>query len=171
MMNEARQIRPFDERPPKRMRVDAIVAASSAATAAAPDASPSPAPPLPPSASPSVDEVSHLNQTGINNMLSGRDDEAERCFSRALGRLDGKFVVHSSARRGDGSRRPASPTAEAAAGTAAAEPLLLRGASGRCLGGANDSIEHDHRDVAEPPAKAEDVRLLYLYQRQEYDEG
>jgi len=112
------------------------------------------------SASATFDEVSRLNQHGISNLLSGKDDEAERYFSLALGQVDCRLSSTSSRNK----------------------TILLTGASLSNKRIGCDSLpepaseqrqEHDddvvEHDTSKP--KPNKTTLLYIYQRQEYDEG
>jgi tetratricopeptide (TPR) repeat protein len=101
----------------------------------------------------SDDEVVDLNLKGISNMMSGRDDEAERCFSEALCQLDTSFPANRSRSR------------------------LPRSQSGPVIGSCNTNLPSH----CQPAARSDDEdgtvkaqsssTLLYIYQRQEYDEG
>jgi tetratricopeptide (TPR) repeat protein len=104
-----------------------------------------------------TEEISILNETGISNLQSGRDDEAERCFSQALGRADGKF---SFLRESSSSAMPSSETLNSDSSALVCCPRLTV-----------DSFTDASDNKVTPPNTSVKSTLLYIYQRQEYDEG
>lgn len=123
-MNQSRRIRSFDETPRESLpRKKARMELSNA------------------------DEIIDLNRKGISNLMSGREDEAEQCFSQALGHLESNF----SSRLWSKSR---------------GQEMVPQSTSEKMNGASH------HFGTDEVGVKAQCCStLLYIYQRQEYDEG
>jgi tetratricopeptide (TPR) repeat protein len=104
-----------------------------------------------------------LNLKGISNMLSGHDAEAERCFSQALCQLDESLPYrdrsHLSLSRSKSFDLTPSPV-PSSDDYADVNPIAVASQAPR-----SDDEEKGGVKAQRSPT------LLYIYQRQEYDEG
>lgn len=101
------------------------------------------------------EEIAVLNQTGISNMQNGREDEAERCFAQALVHTDDKF---------SGIDLSTSSESMYLGSTSKCSPPVIGETNSKW---STDSPEESPLSNSSPAKET----LLYIYQREEYDEG
>lgn len=108
-----------------------------------------------------TDAVSMLNQNGILNLLSGRDDEAERCFSQALRHVDSSLYPTTACCAAPWNEGETMTDISSSTKT---PPISTALHNGKIV----TPVEGDGTTEAQ---QADKTTLLYIYQRQEYDEG